>query len=212
MPLEDEHKKYPRFETSSEQDPISTSNVERRGCITCADYYPEIGGTIMVSSREQVTLDTVDKRDSEKVSKEEKQPRMETRRAKPGDGLGLVDMVFAVVWSPPMKAVYIGCFIGLIQPVNDLFFHPEAVLLFLASTAKMIGTPYIGVMSLLVGSALGRRLKVAVESRGIGNDEDSVTSPKGIRLTNFHMTGGYAVIHNEPVKLSTLNPCDPQSP
>lgn len=54
-----------------------------------------------------------------------------------------------------MLAMYVGLVIGLISPIQDVFFGTDAEFLFVASTARLVSGPMIGVLSLLVGSTLG---------------------------------------------------------
>lgn len=131
-------------------------------------------------------------------------------------------MTFVVDSNPPaMVAAYVGMGIGLVQPVREVFFGEEAELLFVASSARLISGPMIGVLSLLVGSTLGNTaiafLKSRTEAMGCGpssskNRESAevgaVVEAYQLDGTGKQVTDSMQVVTDSPV----INPGSQASP
>ena len=88
--------------------------------------------------------------------------------------------------NPLMGAVLLGLLIGLVQPLQDLFFSDQAPLRFVSSAVETLGKPAIGVVTILMSASLGafwdkywtlRAVATSVEARGIrrGGSEVSET-------------------------------------
>ena len=57
--------------------------------------------------------------------------------------------------NPLMGAVLLGLLIGLVQPLQDLFFSDQAPLRFVSSAVETLGKPAIGVVTILMSASLG---------------------------------------------------------
>eukprot|EP00041_Stephanoeca_diplocostata_P036910 m.1368388 g.1368388 ORF g.1368388 m.1368388 type:complete len:506 (-) comp24954_c1_seq18:4114-5631(-) len=63
--------------------------------------------------------------------------------------------ILYALFNPLMSAVWLGLFVGLIRPVQSVFFDSDAELAFVASALETLGKPAIGVITLLMSASLG---------------------------------------------------------
>eukprot|EP00041_Stephanoeca_diplocostata_P036912 m.1368169 g.1368169 ORF g.1368169 m.1368169 type:complete len:572 (-) comp24954_c1_seq8:4114-5829(-) len=103
--------------------------------------------------------------------------------------------ILYALFNPLMSAVWLGLFVGLVHPVQSVFFDSDAELAFVASALETLGKPAIGIITLLMSASLGGFLDKRLSLRA-ANRQGNAPIEAGAKI----------VLENKLPKTST-DPC-----